>query len=136
MHLIDWFPPRSEQIETNIPILVDIWMQNFVKTFYFWRFIRVFISSPVKKRYSWVSIERSLWIRSNDYMKLGHWTLIGIGNGDIFDFVFVVFLNVKSHSLFRSDNITCIFLLEIFLLLESFIFEFTNHLTLLKIGTF
>ena len=67
-------------------------------------------------------------IGDNGDMKFSDGSLIGEGDGDVINFILVVFLDIDFHSSLSCDNISGVFFTLSLLLLFSNFLEFTYHL--------
>lgn len=118
------FPSFPQNWKANISLFINVWMENFIQTFYFWLRERVICGCFIGEGDFRMRINCVLsWHDSN--MKFSDFSSIWECNLYIGDFILLISLKIFHHSLISS--LRSGFLLFFSLLFDSFLFEIFKH---------
>jgi len=118
------FPSFPQNWKANISLLINVWMENFIETFYFWLRERVICGCFIGEGDFRMCINCVLSGHDSN-MKFGDFSSIWECNFYIGDFILLIPLKIFHHSLISSLGSG--FLFFFCLLFDSFLFEIFKH---------
>lgn len=126
IQLVDGLPPRPQDGEADVAVLVDVGVQDLVETLDLGRLEGVFLSGLEGEVDGGVPVEGPLLVGHDPDVQVGH-SLIGVGDSHIVDRILTVLLDVDLHPLLDSLQVGVALALQLLLSGLTLLFEVFEH---------